>query len=300
MHDIVRDPKARLDRAEPLAAAAADALSPTALLRHRRLILSIAGLALLAGLAATLVRSPRYTAVARVLVENQALQINQNDVAIAPAPVDAAMVLNQIEVLSADGAVSRVVQKLGLDRESQPGLLSRIARGVGLASAPDPALAFQDALRDSQKALAVFRRGGSHVVEVAFTSSSPATASAFVSTLLRQVMDDQREARAYASRLATGSMQERVRGTGVSLRVISEPVAPTRPSGPSGLIILAASLVGGLGVGFMVAFARELLGGKVRDGPGKRPMRPEPSVWAMSRTSGTAGRRWRPRCCGAI
>lgn len=145
-------------------------------------------------LGATLV-SPKYTAVGSVLIDPHKPNLTQTEPAQAGLPPDTSAVDTQVEILRSRALAEAVVRQMQLynDPEFNPALKGK----AGVIAGPT-AEAVGDATERVQSRLGVRRSGLTYVIQLYFTSKSPAKAAAVVNQFIQLFMSRQLEVKASA------------------------------------------------------------------------------------------------------
>ncbi|MBM6593256.1 Wzz/FepE/Etk N-terminal domain-containing protein [Microvirga pudoricolor] len=190
--------------------------------RHYILIGSITLGFLVAGLVYILTTPPSYTATATVLIDAQRLKLFRDDALFEGSLLNNSVVESEIQILSSRKVTEDVVRTLNLmENETfmRPprGLLeSAIAHVSGFISnltqgkrekTGDLMDTASDRLRDNTKAL---RAGMSYVLQVSYTSHSPALAAEIANTIAKTYMADQIGSKVDATEKASEWLQTRV------------------------------------------------------------------------------------------
>jgi capsular exopolysaccharide synthesis family protein len=142
--------------------------------------------------------SPRYTAVAELLIDTQR---SKSPLDAPNSSVDASAIASQVETLRSETIARTVISRLGLDSDPEftaPSLTSRIAGWieVGATPAANPQRARQRRAVDRfEQALNVFLAGHSYAAVIRFTSVDPEKAARITSAICDAYIDDQLEAK---------------------------------------------------------------------------------------------------------
>jgi uncharacterized protein involved in exopolysaccharide biosynthesis len=187
----------------------------SALSRHKRVIIGVI-LAAFAGasLFVNLVK-PRYTAEARVLLENQESYLTRADKERADpaAAPDAEAVQSQIQLLTSRDLARRALKSLDLEGNAEfdpladgPGLLTRV--GVALGVMRDPArLSPEERMLDAYfDRLTILSPTKTRVLQIEFSSRDPDLAARAANAIATIYIELQREAKRENARLAAQSL----------------------------------------------------------------------------------------------
>jgi succinoglycan biosynthesis transport protein ExoP len=178
-----------------------------------------------------------------------------------PAVSEEGYVATQVAILQSDLILKRIVDDLHLTEDPdfalKPRLLSRLPGVLGAQPESDglplqdlPFLRERTAVERLRRALAIRRVGTTYVVDVSVTTSEPAKSARIANAIVARFAEDQR---LYAVRITERQSAD----SGV--RIVSEATRPLQKSGPNAILIIAASLVGGLAAGLVLAFLRDVL-----------------------------------------
>lgn len=208
------------DLAEPSASEIDLSQIVDALSRKRRFVIGSTLAALIVALVFVNVVKPRYTAEARVLLENQENYLTRADkgerMESATAP-DAEAVQSQIQLLTSRDLARRAIKALGLqgNREFDPladglGTLSRVGVMLGLVRDPTK-LAPEERILDSYyERLAVLSPTKTRVLLIEFSSRDPDLAARAANTIASLYIDIQQEAKRENARAAAQSLSKLV------------------------------------------------------------------------------------------
>lgn len=193
----------------------------------RRRYLSI-GLSVLLSVAGSLVyltlTPPTYSAQIQVLLGNSKPQYIQQQSVLTEAAFDYGQFETQVQIFKSPGIAAEVIDRLKLAEDPDfmgpnplPGstfwqmlrsLLPNTPKTSALDSQIDPKEALISAF---QSRISVSRVGGSNLVEIGFSSSSPTRAANIANAIAEAFMADQVKAKSEVNRTTTGWMQERLR-----------------------------------------------------------------------------------------
>ena len=150
------------------------------------------------GLLYLSVVSPRYTAVAELLIDTQRSRAPLD----APnSAVDLSVIASQIETLKSETIARTVISKLGLDSDPEfiePDLTSRMAAWTEAgttAAANSQHRRQRRAIDRFRRALNVFLAGRSYVAVIRFTSIDPDKAARITNAVCDAYIDDQLDAK---------------------------------------------------------------------------------------------------------
>jgi succinoglycan biosynthesis transport protein ExoP len=187
-----------------------------ALSRHRRVVIGATLAAFVGALAYVNIVKPRYTAEARVLLENQESYLTRadkgerSDSAAAP---DAEAVQSQIQLLTSRDLARRALKALELEGNVEfdplaggPGLLTRIGVALGIARDPtrlSPEERMLDAYFDR---LTILSPTKTRVLQIEFSSRDPDLAARAANAIAAHYIDIQREAKRENARAAARAL----------------------------------------------------------------------------------------------
>ncbi|MBY6243107.1 GumC family protein [Methylosinus sp. Sm6] len=188
----------------------------SALSRHRRIVIGVTLAALVGALLFVNLVKPRYTAEARVLLENQESYLTRSDKgersdsAMAP---DAEAVQSQIQLLTSRDLARRALKSLELEGNVEfdplaggPGLLTRI--GVALGVLRDPSrLSPEERMLDAYfERLTILSPTKTRVLQIEFSSRDPDLAARAANAIAATYIDMQREAKRENARAAARAL----------------------------------------------------------------------------------------------
>jgi succinoglycan biosynthesis transport protein ExoP len=250
--------------------------------RHKTLIASSTAFFLLLAMVYATVRPATYTATSQLLIFSKQLQSGP-DTVITPVPADASLVQNHIEIIQSRSTLLKAVHALNLKDDLElvpeaPGLSERVqgwltqSIGVpsvlvemleGLRSRRAPStwasadeLKTERALDGLRRRLSVRRVGSSHVILVGFKASDPNKAAIIVNEIVQASVRDMHSI-TEAAHSGNIWLREHIKNLGPNARVVSEAAPPLHRDGPTGLVIAAAAVVLGFGVGAALSFLLE-------------------------------------------
>jgi succinoglycan biosynthesis transport protein ExoP len=186
--------------------------------QYRILALGPAG-AIVLGVLYLLTTPPQYSATASLLIDSSKLRVLQNQLQpTGDMPLDTAQVESQVEILRSDSIALAVIKDLDLTANPEfvkdnPGAFGAIARLFSPKPSNDQAQADNE-----RRALDVFLRnrsivrvGRTYVLDITYTSLSPATAAAVANSIADAYIVDQLEAKYQTTRRASAWLQDRIR-----------------------------------------------------------------------------------------
>jgi succinoglycan biosynthesis transport protein ExoP len=189
-------------------------------LRHLRLFLGVAAIVFVGAVIMTMRATPLYTATANVMLDVRKQQVVDTTAVLSGLPADTAVVDSEVEVLKSSHLASRVVDTLHLDRDPEfngtlrkPGAIGGVIRGVSElfggghnGAASQSALAQKKAHEQIVQAvmhrLDIKRAGLTYVINVGFTSASPAKASRIADSFAQLYLTEQMETKFDATQQA--------------------------------------------------------------------------------------------------
>jgi succinoglycan biosynthesis transport protein ExoP len=192
-----------------------------AVLWRRRTWIALGTVAgLIAAVAFLALVTPRYTAVAQILIDPNDLRVVDNAVTSSNAMSDAttAYVESQTRVLTSDNVLRRVIETHGLDKDPefvQPASVLGLARDfvtarLGLAGAPqqrDPVVQTLQALATQVIAR---RQERTYVVDLSVATRDAEKSAMIANAIVTAYLEDQAGARTTAARRATDALQGRL------------------------------------------------------------------------------------------
>lgn len=191
-----------------------------------RLFIAVALVVFLGAVLFTLQSTPKYTAVAKVMLDTRKEQVTNVESVLSGVAVDSPAVDTEAEVLRSRQLAERVVKALKLDQDPEfnhyiddGGLRSvtlAIERSLG-ASVDDQAVDSLAAQKRHERVvdtvlegLGVRRAGLTYVIDVAFTSEDPAKAAVIANKFSELYLLEQLEAKFDATRQATRWLNDRL------------------------------------------------------------------------------------------
>lgn len=191
-----------------------------AVLRRKLFILGSTALAFLAGLAFVTLVKPRYTADAKVLVENQENYFTRPDksnVADGGVLPDSEAVQSQVQLVQSRDLARRAVRELNLvnNREFDPmadggGSLGRVLVMLGLQRNPAAASAEDRVLDAYFEHLTVLSPPKTRIVSIEFSSSDPQLAARGANAIADIYLDTQSKAKRDSARQIAASLSSEI------------------------------------------------------------------------------------------
>jgi Mrp family chromosome partitioning ATPase/capsular polysaccharide biosynthesis protein len=182
--------------------------------------------------------SPRYTAVAQLLIDTQR---SRSPLDAPNSSVDFSIIASQVETLKSETIARTVISKLDLDNDPEfvePDVISRIAAWIGEGTAPatNPQRGRQRRAIDRfGRALDVFLAGRSYAAVVRFTSVDPEKAARITNAVCDAYIDDQLEARTLNSTKANVWFERRLNELKTQADLASQAVGDFRREYPGQL-----------------------------------------------------------------
>lgn len=192
-----------------------------AVLWRRRIWIALGVVAGLIGAVAFLaLTTPRFTAVAQLLIDPNDLRVVDNQVTSSSTPSDAntAHVESQVRVLTSDNVLRKVIETRGLDKDPefvQPASAFRRAREfvsskLGLAAATEQHDPIITALQTLAPQVIARRQERSYVVDLSVTSRDAEKSALIANAVVTAYLADQAGARTTAARRATDALSGRL------------------------------------------------------------------------------------------
>jgi len=188
-----------------------DVLRLVAALRRRlRLFLAVFASVMLVTLIATHQITPKYTATAKVMLDSRKQTVTNIQDVLSDLPPDSAVVDTQVEILQSSRLAARVVDDLHLDQDPEFNRALRRTR-VPLKLSPLAAQKQREAVVHTvMDGLAVKRVGSSYVMNVSYTSKSPAKAAAIANKFAELYVLQQLETKFDATRQVNSWLNSRL------------------------------------------------------------------------------------------
>ena len=190
------------------------------LARRKYLIAGATLGAFLLGLAFVTLARQRYTAEAKVLVENQESYLTKPDKASSAdsaLPPDAEAVQSQLQIIQSRDLARRAIKELGLvgNKEFDPsagggGTLGRVMVMLGLARNPVDASPEDRVLDSYFEKLAVLSPVKTRILSIEFSSSDPELAARGANTIADIYIDTQSKAKRDAARQIAASLATQI------------------------------------------------------------------------------------------
>ncbi|MFC5554530.1 GumC family protein [Methylobacterium iners] len=181
-------------------------------LRHGRLIGTIAGAILLAAVLALAVMERAYTATSVLLVDPRQSKLAPTEAVLAGIGNDALAVESQVEILESSVLARRVIAELGLAEQGElarNSVIETLQDWVGLRTA-DEEKALDRVVSRFQERLKVRRRGLTYVLEVSYTANDAALAARVTNALAAAYLADQVATKLQATTRASGLLDGRL------------------------------------------------------------------------------------------
>lgn len=174
----------------------------TAMFRRRlKLFVAVGALVFAAGALITFQQVPRYTATARVLIDQRKQQIVAPEQAVVSGlPDESSAVDTEVEVLKSRSIAERVAAQSALftdprwnGADAKPGLLHRIRNffSPGEKKAVDPQIQRQEVIDALLDGLDVQRANDTFMIDVGYTSEDPAEAAKLANQFASAYIADQ-------------------------------------------------------------------------------------------------------------
>lgn len=202
-----------------------------ALFRRRLPLFLAVGLVVMVGAIIVTVRAtPLYTATSSLMINTRTENVVDAQAVLSGLSADSSVVDTEIEILKSRQLAQRVVEVLNLQNDPEfntalaaPGPLQAVAGGIGGlfgAAAPDAARDRMTAVQAQKekdrvvnnvlKRLSVRRSGLTYVMNVGFTSKSPAKSAQIANTFAERYLLEQLEAKFDATRQANSWLNTRL------------------------------------------------------------------------------------------
>jgi uncharacterized protein involved in exopolysaccharide biosynthesis/Mrp family chromosome partitioning ATPase len=174
---------------------------------YRVMIVGVALLGLLGGLAYGVTRVPQYTAVAEVMLspgQDPVAQRQGGNFAAQAAQPNDAVVESEIEVLRSPGLIARLIDKVGVDVAGRWVEQPRAALVANVLGRPPPhtytPADINAVVRDIRNSLTIARKETSYVLDVGATTANPENSVALANALTLVYLESKVEQRADTSR----------------------------------------------------------------------------------------------------
>jgi succinoglycan biosynthesis transport protein ExoP len=196
--------------------------------RRMRLFGAVAVAVFVAALVLTLQATPRYTAIATVMLDTRKEKVTNVDAVLSGLPADSSAVDTEVEVLKSRQLAERVAKTLHLEQDPEFNRSLAPPHGVGAvihavtsfikAGKPSNAQASPLALQKQHEAivdhvlghLAVRRSGLTYVIAVSYESEDPAKAAMIANKFAELYLLEQLEAKFDATQQATVWLNSRL------------------------------------------------------------------------------------------
>lgn len=164
--------------------------------------------------------TPRYGAMAELLIDPADLHVVDKAVTSSAAPTaeEGAQIESQVRVLVSDNVLRRVIEKEGLDKDpefAKPSwtltrALEPLATAIGLKLEVEPIDPVAVALRSLEKHVGARRENHTYVVNVSATTRSAEKSVKIANGIVQAYLVDQAAARSDAARRATDALSSRL------------------------------------------------------------------------------------------
>jgi capsular exopolysaccharide synthesis family protein len=185
--------------------------------RRRWLMTATVAVILAVAFAALSQMTPRYTAVAQVMVDPRQSNVLDVEQVVSGLPANAETIQSEIEVMTSRTLAAKVVTALKLEEKAEFNPATRPAQGLAAFwAALTEVPASQAGSQRNQVTDKFLRRldvrvaGRSRVINVSFTSSDPALAAQAANTVADLYLVEQLEAKFEATRSATNWLSSRL------------------------------------------------------------------------------------------
>jgi succinoglycan biosynthesis transport protein ExoP len=209
--------------------------------RHLRLFIAIAALVFVAAAIFTLSATPLYTATSSVMLDVRKNQVVNNDAVLSGLPAETSVVDTEVEVLRSRHLAERVVEQQKLEQDPEfngalrkPSGLGAVIAGVKNllgeseteAQTPQEKISRHEAVVDTVLSrLKVQRVGLTYVINIDFTSQSPAKAARIANSFADRYMTEQLDAKFEATQKANSWLNERLGQLKVQVQQAEDEVA---------------------------------------------------------------------------
>ena len=192
-----------------------------AVLWRRRLWLALGALAgLIAAVAFLALVTPRYTAVAQLLIDPNDLRVMDNAVTPSNTLSEAttAYVESQTRVLTSDTVLRKVIERLGLDKDAEfagapsptRAALDFVLTALGLAAQREPQDPVIGVLQELAPKVAARRQERTFVVDLSVSTREAEKSARLANAIVTAYLEDQADARTTAAKRATEALQGRL------------------------------------------------------------------------------------------
>ena len=213
-------------------------------MRHVRVFCAVSALVFVAAVVLTIRATPLYTATANVMLDVRKNQVVDTQAVLSGLPADTAVVDSEVEVLKSRHLASRVVDTLHLDRDPEfngalrkPGAVKGVIHGIadlfgggrsGQAANLSPVAqkrAHEAIVQGVLQRLNVKRAGLTYVINVSFTSQSPAKASQIADTFAQLYLTEQMETKFDATQQANSWLNKRLAELKVQVQAADDAIS---------------------------------------------------------------------------
>ena len=185
-----------------------------ALIARRRSILGPSLAALALSLAYVELVSPKYTGVAKVLIENQEGYFTKPDKASgeAPPPLDAEAIASQVETLTTPDVARKLADRLKLSAQPEfnPAIGGLSSLVSGWFGSPDPAKADGAMVDAVLSRLTVFAQSKSRVIQVEFVSKDPQMAAKGANAVAEIFLENSQAAKQETAKAASEWLAKKI------------------------------------------------------------------------------------------
>lgn len=185
--------------------------------RNLRLQSVCVGAATVLALAYVSTATPRYTAVATLLIDTRQNDLFRQHPVVSDAQIENAMIESEVETLRSPGLARRLVERLDLADDpaftARPSLLMRVAgslRGARSRAAEAPDVRKDRLTQQLLSMLNPHRIGLTYVIEIDATAASPVLAARLANGLIDAYLVGEVADRAGANRQASGWLEGRL------------------------------------------------------------------------------------------
>ena len=212
-------------------------------MRHARVFCAVSALVFVAAVVMTMRATPLYTATANVMLDVRKNQVVDTQAVLSGLPADTAVVDSEVEVLKSRHLAARVVDTLHLDQDPEfngtlrkPGGVRGVIAGIselfGGGSAKPAANSpiarkklHEQIVMGVLHRLDVKRSGLTYVINVSFTSQSPAKASQIADAFAQLYLTEQMETKFDATQQANTWLNQRLAELRVQVQAADDAVS---------------------------------------------------------------------------
>lgn len=152
-------------------------------------------------LGVTAMRTPKYGAVATVMIEPRQRDVSTDKSVLSELPAESGVIDSEVRVLESREFAEHIVQALQLEKDSE---FHRPKAGE------TPDLAFERTVDNVLKALSIRRSGLTYVIDIAFQSRSPDKAAQIANDYAAFYTGSQRNIKAQATEQASALLKKRL------------------------------------------------------------------------------------------